>query len=105
MQLLISVIDWEYPEEEEIPRPTVWDLGREEGWLGVVLEGAGLGHVGKDCIGRIRERVRGGLIVCMTSQCIFGRVDGFVFSTGREVSGAGVIFLGDMLPEVGLVNA
>ncbi len=38
MKILASVIDWEYPEEREIPTPTVWDLGSENGLLGFVLE-------------------------------------------------------------------
>ena len=38
MQILVSVIDWEYPAERTIPTPGLWDLSSEHGLLGFVLE-------------------------------------------------------------------
>ena len=40
----------------------------------------------------------------MTTQCSYGRVDPFVYSNGRELLDAGVIFLEDMLGESALVK-
>ncbi|MEE8632106.1 MAG: Glu-tRNA(Gln) amidotransferase GatDE subunit D, partial [Candidatus Bathyarchaeia archaeon] len=43
-------------------------------------------------------------IVGMTSQCIWGRTNMNVYRTGRELLKIGVIPLGDMLSETGLVK-
>ncbi len=53
---------------------------------------------------QIRRAVDGGLTVVMASQCINGRVNMNVYSTGRELLGMGVIPAGDMLPETALVK-
>ena len=44
-------------------------------------------------------------MVCMTSQCINGRVDMNVYDTGRDLLQAGVVPLEDMLSETALVKA
>jgi len=44
------------------------------------------------------------LIVAMTSQCIWGRVDMNVYYRGRDLLTLGVIPLEDMLPETALVK-
>jgi glutamyl-tRNA(Gln) amidotransferase subunit D len=44
-------------------------------------------------------------MVCMTSQCINGRVDMNVYDTGRDLLQAGVLPLEDMLAETALVKA
>jgi len=73
-------------------------------YRGVVLEGTGLGHVSEEWTMRLKKVIREGLVVCMTSQCLFGRVDGFVYSNGRALIDAGVVFLEDVLPETALVK-
>ena len=40
----------------------------------------------------------------MTTQCLFGRVNMNVYTTGRQLLDAGVTPLEDMLPEVALVK-
>ena len=40
----------------------------------------------------------------MTSQCIYGRVDPFVYRNGRLLAEAGATFLSDMLSEVAYVK-
>jgi glutamyl-tRNA(Gln) amidotransferase subunit D (EC 6.3.5.7) len=40
----------------------------------------------------------------MTSQCLFGRVNMNVYTTGRQLLRAGVVPLEDMLPEVAVVK-
>ena len=42
--------------------------------------------------------------IFMTTQTLNGRTDPWVYSAGRELMNAGVIFLEDMLPEVALVK-
>lgn len=71
---------------------------------GIVLMGTGLGHVSRDIIPRLKELIRGGSTVVMTSQCIYGRVNLNVYSTGRDLIRIGVIPCEDMLPEVAYVK-
>jgi glutamyl-tRNA(Gln) amidotransferase subunit D len=35
----------------------------------------------------------------MTTQCLEGNVEPYVYATGRELLRAGVLYLGDLLPE------
>jgi len=76
----------------------------EQKYLGIVLEGTGLGHVGKYCFNSIRKAVDSGLVVAMTSQCLWGSVRMTVYDTGRDLLSLGVIPLEDMLPETALVK-
>jgi glutamyl-tRNA(Gln) amidotransferase subunit D len=78
-------------------------------YKGIIIEGSGLGHLpvseaGHSWISKLKKCIREGMIVCMTSQCINGRVDGYVYSNGRELIDAGVIFLEDMLSESAFVK-
>ncbi|MEK6926881.1 MAG: Glu-tRNA(Gln) amidotransferase subunit GatD [Nanoarchaeota archaeon] len=73
-------------------------------YKGIVIEGTGLGHVNKDWQSAIRKHVKSGFVICMASQTTFGRVDEYVYSTARELEGAGVIFLEDMLSETAFVK-
>jgi glutamyl-tRNA(Gln) amidotransferase subunit D len=69
------------------------------GLRGVVLGGTGLGHVASEHLEWIRSAVRRGVIVAMTTQCLAGSVDPFVYATGRQLEQAGVVYLVDLLPE------
>lgn len=71
---------------------------------GVVFVGTGLGHVPNKIISRIKKLTNKGNIFVMTSQCIFGRVNMSVYSTGRDLLKAGVISCKDMLPETAYVK-
>jgi len=71
----------------------------------IILEGTGLGHVGKDCFPQIRKAVESGILVFMTSQCIWGRTRMTVYETGRDLLDIGVISLSDMLAETATVKA
>jgi len=70
-----------------------------EGVRGVVLAGTGLGHVGSHHLSWIRSATKRGLVVVMTTQCLEGNVEPYVYATGRELLRAGVVYLGDLLPE------
>ncbi|MEM0121114.1 MAG: Glu-tRNA(Gln) amidotransferase subunit GatD [Thermoprotei archaeon] len=74
------------------------------GCLGVVLAGTGLGHVSSELVEGIARLRRNGLLVYMTSQCLYGRVNMNVYTTGRRLLAAGVVPLGDMLPETAYVK-
>jgi glutamyl-tRNA(Gln) amidotransferase subunit D len=75
------------------------------GLRGAVIEGTGLGHMNRKNIEVVKRFIdqEGGL-VCMTSQCLWGRVDMRVYDTGRDLLRAGVVPLEDTLPETALVK-
>ena len=74
------------------------------GYKGIIIEGTGLGHVGKHMFNGIEYAIKNGVIVCMASQCINGRVRMTVYETGRDLLRLGVIPLEDMLAEVAYVK-
>ncbi len=84
--------------------PEIIDFLVDRGYRGIVIEGTGLGHVGEWLIDSIRRAVDQGVAVVMTSQCLFGRVNMNVYTTGRRLLAAGVIPGEDMLPETAFVK-
>lgn len=84
--------------------PDIFDPIIHRGFRGIVLEGTGLGHIPDKVFHQVRRAIDSGLTVVMASQCINGRVNMNVYSTGRELLGMGVIPAGDMLPETALVK-
>jgi len=84
--------------------PEILDYYFKNKYKGIVLELSGLGHTSSNWIKKIKELSEKGMIFCGTSQCINGRVDGLVYSTGRKLIEAGVIYLEDMLSETALVK-
>jgi len=78
------------------------------GFKGLIIEASGLGHVlteGKDnWVPVLKKLIDKGIIVCMASQTIYGRLDPLVYSPGRELKNVGVIFLEDMLAETAFVK-
>ena len=90
-------------------KPDVLDYYLKKGYKGVVIEAAALGQVAtKDSrnswVKKLKELVQKGVVVCITSQCINGRVDPYVYSSGREIMETGVIYLEDMLAETAFVK-
>jgi glutamyl-tRNA(Gln) amidotransferase subunit D len=84
--------------------PTAIDWCVENGYKGIILEGTGLGHVSKYCFDAIGNAVKHNIVVAMTSQCIWGRVNMNVYDSGRDLLALGVIPLEDMLSETALVK-
>ncbi|MBS7629988.1 Glu-tRNA(Gln) amidotransferase subunit GatD [Candidatus Bathyarchaeota archaeon] len=84
--------------------PEIIDWAVDEGYKGIILEGTGLGHVSSKCYKSIERAIHEGLIICMTSQCIWGRINMNVYSTGRELINLGVTPLEDMLTETAFVK-
>lgn len=73
-------------------------------YRGLVLEGTGLGHAPGSIHSSLERAIDSGMVVAMTSQCIFGRVDMNVYRTGVELLNLGVLGCGDMLSETALVK-
>ncbi len=78
-------------------------------YKGVVIEVGGLGHLppsesAHSWIPALKKHIKNGLVICGAAQTIYGRLDPYVYSNGRELVDAGVIFLGDMLAETALVK-
>ena len=76
----------------------------DKGYKGLVIEGTGLGHVPNDLIDSFKRAQDEGIPVIMTSQCLYGRVNMNVYSTGRNILDAGVISGLDMTPETAYVK-
>lgn len=74
------------------------------GSKGVVIAGTGLGHVNRDLVPLLKEATESGTIVVMTSQCLGGATNHNIYSTGQELYRAGVITVGDMLPETAYIK-
>jgi len=94
-----------YPGQE----PDILDYYLEKSYKGIVLEMTGLGHAPtmrarKGWTRKLKEVQEKGLIVCATAQTIFGRLDPWVYSNGRELLSTGIIYLGDILSETALVK-
>ncbi|MHB8545239.1 MAG: Glu-tRNA(Gln) amidotransferase subunit GatD [Nitrosotalea sp.] len=76
----------------------------DSGYRGIVIEGTGLGHVGKTMYASIEKAKKNGLFIGMTSQCIDGMVRMTVYDSGRDLLNLGVMPLGNMIPETALVK-
>ncbi len=84
------------------PRVIEWYV--DNSYRGIILEGTGLGHIGHYCFSAVRKAIENNMIVAMTSQCVWGRIQMNVYDTGRDLLELGVIPLEDMLPETALVK-
>lgn len=80
------------------------DYYRMHGFKGIVIEMLGLGHVSQSWVPALKKAIREGMVVCGACQTIYGRLNPNVYSTGRELENAGIIFLEDMLAETAFVK-
>jgi glutamyl-tRNA(Gln) amidotransferase subunit D len=78
---------------------SVLDFYTGKDYRGIVLEGTGLGHISKNFYEPLKKAAQKGLIVAMTSQCVWGRINMNVYDTGRDLQAIGVLPMQDMLPE------
>ncbi|MDQ4017588.1 MAG: Glu-tRNA(Gln) amidotransferase subunit GatD, partial [Thermoproteota archaeon] len=85
--------------------PALIEHAVNAGYRAIVLEGTGLGHLGKECFPALKKAVSAGVMVCMTSQCIWGHVRMTVYDTGRDLLDIGVVPLSDMISETATVKA
>jgi glutamyl-tRNA(Gln) amidotransferase subunit D len=84
--------------------PQLIDWYVDKNYRGIVLEGTGLGHVGNYLFSVVKNAIEKDVLVAMTSQCIWGRINMNVYNQGRDLLALGVIPLEDMLPEAALVK-
>ncbi len=84
--------------------PGIIDWCVEKEYKGIIIEGTGLGHVGSYSFEALRNAVQQNVVVGMTSQCIWGRINMNVYDQGRDLLALGVIPLEDMLPETATVK-
>ncbi|HLC77997.1 MAG TPA: Glu-tRNA(Gln) amidotransferase subunit GatD [Candidatus Nanoarchaeia archaeon] len=93
-----------YPGQD----PEILDYYLKNKYKGIVIEFLGLGQIstkGKNSwIKKLKEIQRKGIIICATAQTIYGRLDPLVYSAGRDLLSAGVIYLEDMLSETAFVK-
>lgn len=82
----------------------IMDYYLDKEFKGIVLEGTGLGHCPDELIPSLQRANDMRIPVVMTSQCIYGRVNMNVYSTGRKIMNSGVISAFDMLPETAYVK-
>jgi len=73
-------------------------------YKGLIIEGTGLGHLPDYIFDSIKRANEEGIAIVMTSQCLYGKVNMNVYSTGRKLINANVISGGDMTPEVAYVK-
>ena len=96
-----------YPNSD----PQIIDFYIDKKYRGIILEGTGLGHVPVSgthedlkWTGSIKRAVDAGIVVGMTSQCIFGRTNPYVYRNLRILSELGVVYCEDMMPETAYVK-
>jgi glutamyl-tRNA(Gln) amidotransferase subunit D len=73
-------------------------------YRGIVIEGTGLGHAPDRLQPSIKKAIDAGIVVTMSTQCLFGRVDMNVYRSGVELLDIGVVPCEDMIPETTLVK-
>jgi len=98
--------------------PSIINWFIKQGYKGVVIEGTGLGHVPtgesgsesklfdkkKSWVPYVKKAVKKGMVVAITTQTIYGRVNPFVYRNLRLLHEAGAVFCEDMHPETALVK-
>jgi len=80
-----------------------------EKYKGIIIEATGLGQLPTseakhNWVPTIKKLIKKGVIICAAPQTLYGRLNPKVYSAGRELENAGVIFLKDILPETALVK-
>jgi glutamyl-tRNA(Gln) amidotransferase subunit D len=92
--------------------PDIFDYYIKKEYRGIIIEGTGMGHVSVSqanknatpLIDGIRKAIEKGIVVGMTSQCIYGRVNNNVYRNLRIINDTGVIYCEDMIPETAYVK-
>lgn len=79
--------------------PEIIDFYVDKNYEGIVLEGTGLGHCSDEVITSVARATSENIPVVMTSQCLYGKTNMNVYSSGRRLLHHNVIPVSDMLPE------
>lgn len=90
-------------------KPNILDFYKDKGYKGLVLEVGGLGQVASSkakhaWVSKLRKLIKSGVVICAAAQTVHGRLNPKVYSAGRELEEAGVVFLEDMLAETAFVK-
>ncbi len=85
-------------------QPDIIDSLVDNGYKGIIIAGTGLGHVNKTLYPALKRACDKGVAIYMTVQTIWGYVQMYVYETGREIMGLGVVPASNMLPEVAYVK-
>lgn len=80
--------------------PDIVDAIVDKGYRGIVIAGTGLGHVNKPLYPALERAAKKNVHIYMTVQTLWGYVQMYVYETGREIMGLGVVPAANMLPEV-----
>jgi glutamyl-tRNA(Gln) amidotransferase subunit D len=96
-----------YPNSD----PEIMDYYVEKGYRGIIIEGTGLGHTptsvthkGRSWLPFVEKAVQKKVVVGVTSQCLYGRVNTNVYRNLRLLSNTGAVHCEDMLPETAYVK-
>ncbi len=81
-------------------RPDLVDAIVDTGYRGIVIAGTGLGHVNKPLYPALERAAKKNVHMYMTVQTLWGYTQMYVYETGREIMGLGVVPIANMLPEV-----
>jgi len=73
-------------------------------YRGLILAGTGLGHAPKSILEALKRAIEEGMLIFMTTQCIWGPVKMNVYERGRVLQRIGVIPADGLLPEVAYVK-
>lgn len=91
--------------------PEILDFLVDKNYKGVLFEATALGHLPTDTVheeyswlSTIKRAREHGVHIAFASQCLYGRVNPYVYTNGRLMFDLGVIYLEDMLPEVGYLK-
>jgi glutamyl-tRNA(Gln) amidotransferase subunit D len=89
--------------------PDILEFLVKEKYKGIVIEATGLGHIAAEesknnWFPAIKKAIEAGVIICITTQTIYGRVDPYVYSPGRQLQELGAIFLEDMTSETAYIK-
>ncbi len=99
----VALVKW-HPNSS----PELLDFFIKNGYKGIVIEATGFGHVASEgkfsWLSKLKEAVKKDIVVCFACQTLYGTLDPFVYSAGREFEKVGVLFLKDILPETAFVK-
>jgi len=90
--------------------PSILDFYLDKNYKGVIIEGTGLGHTPSSVhkefswIEKVKNLTQKGVIVGITSQCIYGRVNNNVYRNLRFLADAGAVNCEDMTVETAYVK-
>lgn len=87
--------------------PELIDFLVDKKYKGVVVEATGLGQCPTGDVSwadSIQRAIEGKIAVVFTPQTLYGRLNPYVYEPARKLKKLGVIYAGDMLPEVAYVK-